>query len=56
MNLFIEKKSTWDRFPVKYEILHETKKSVTIQALHASKAPERIKLSDFNARFKETSK
>lgn len=51
MNLFIEKKAVWNTFPTKYEILHETKKTVIVQALHASTAPERIKLSDFNARF-----
>jgi hypothetical protein len=56
MELFIEKKSTWDKHPTMYEILHETKRTVTVQALHASTKPERIKLSDFNARFRATTK
>ena len=54
MELFIEKKSTWDRHPTIYQIVHETKRSVTVQALHSSKKAERILIPDFNARFKAT--
>lgn len=52
MNLFIQKKSTWDKHPTQFLIVHETKSKVTVQALHSSAKAEVLKITDFNARFR----
>ena len=53
MELFIEKKSVgWNKHPTMFRIVHETKKAVTVQPLHSSAKAERVKIADFNARFK----
>ena len=53
MELFIEKKSLgWNKHPTMFRIVHETKKSVTVQPLHSSQKAEKVKVADFNARFK----
>ena len=53
MELFIEKKSDgWNKHPTMFRIVHETKKSVTMQPLHSSAKAEKVKVEDFNARFK----
>ena len=52
MELFVQKKSTWDKHPTNYRIIRETKRRITVQALHSSQKAEVLKIADFNARFK----